>query len=388
MHFETFAIRHQIDQTQEQEHSTPLFLTSSFTYSSAEEAARRFKGEEKGNIYSRFSNPNTNELGQKLAKLEEAEAGITTASGMAALNICFQSLLKTGDHVLASNKIFSNTKYIFNNLLSERGIAVTYVDSTDINVWEAAVKPNTAMVYIETPANPTLDIFDLSGMGALCKSEQLCFVVDNCFATPYLQKPLTHGADVVIHSATKFIDGQGRVLGGAIVGASKYIELCADHLRRTGACLSPFNAWVLSKSLETLAVRMDRHCSNALAVAQYLQQHPEIETVLYPHLDNYANYSIAKAQMTQGGGLVGCTIQGGKSRGIRFLNALKLHTLTANLGDTRSIATHPASTTHCKLTQAEQLSIGITPGYLRFSVGLEHIEDILEDIDQAIQASL
>lgn len=386
LHFETQAIRTQIEQTREKEHSSPLFLTSSFTFDSAEEGAALFQGQA-GNLYSRYTNPNADELSNKLALLEGAESGIVTASGMAAVNTSFLAILNPGDHIISSDAIFGNSKYIIDTIFPKMNIEVTYVSPHDHAGWEVAVKPNTKMLFIETPSNPTLSTLDMSFLGALCKSNDIIFSVDNCFATPYLQQPIKFGADLVIHSATKYIDGQGRVLGGAIVGNSSLVSSCEDYTRRTGSALSPFNAWVLSKSLETLAVRMDRHCQNATMLAEYLNSHSEIVRTYYPHLKSNPLYEVAKLQMSQGGGLVGCQIVGGKDRAAKFLNALKMHSLTANLGDTRSIATHPASTTHSKLNEEEQLAVDITPGFLRFSVGLEHINDIIEDIDQAIIAS-
>ena len=386
-HFETLAIRTQVPQSEQREHSVPLYMTSSFTFESAEQGAAMFKGEESGHLYSRYGNPNTEELVNKLSLMEQAETGIVTASGMAAVYTSFAAFLGNKDHIIVSKSIFGNSKYILNHFLPDRGIEVTYVDCQDTEGWKSAFQSNTKMLFIETPANPTLTTVDMTFLGNLCKSHDVIFSVDNCFATPYLQQPVRFGADLIIHSATKYIDGQGRVLGGAILGSEALITQCENYLRRTGASLSPFNAWVLSKSLETLAIRMDRHCSNALTLAEYLQTQPDIDYVIYPHLENNPLYEIARRQMSQGGGLVGCQINGGAERGAKFLNALRMHTLTANLGDTRSIATHPASTTHSKLSSEEQLAVDITPGYLRFSVGLEHIDDIITDIDQALNAT-
>jgi len=386
-HFETLAIRTQVPQSEQREHSVPLYMTSSFTFESAEQGAAMFKGEESGHLYSRYGNPNTEELVNKLSLMEQTETGIVTASGMAAVYTSFAAFLGNKDHIIVSKSIFGNSKYILNHFLPDRGIEVTYVDCQDTEGWKSAFQSNTKMLFIETPANPTLTTVDMTFLGNLCKSHDVIFSVDNCFATPYLQQPVRFGADLIIHSATKYIDGQGRVLGGAILGSEDLITQCENYLRRTGASLSPFNAWVLSKSLETLAIRMDRHCSNALTLAEYLQTQPDIDYVIYPHLENNPLYEIARRQMSQGGGLVGCQINGGAERGAKFLNALRMHTLTANLGDTRSIATHPASTTHSKLSSEEQLAVDITPGYLRFSVGLEHIDDIITDIDQALNAT-
>ena len=385
--FETLAIRAQAERSQNREHSVPLYLTSSFVFDSAEQAAAIFGGEETGYQYSRFNNPNTDEFIEKLCLLEGTEAGTATATGMAAVNVALTSLLKSGDHVLASSAIFGNSLHIIKSILPNFGIEYTLVDVDDNNAWEAAVRPNTRLIFVETPSNPTLKIADLDFLSRLCKTNDIIFIVDNCFATPYLQQPVKFGADLVLHSATKYIDGQGRVLGGAILGKKEYVDLCYDYVRRTGASLSPFNAWVLSKSLETLALRMDRHCANAEKLCQYLENHEDIAAVVYPHAQSHPQYELAKKQMRFGGGLVGCELKGDEKRGARFLNALRLHSLTANLGDSRSIATHPASTTHSKLSSEEQLAVGITPGFIRFSVGLENIDDIINDIDQAIKQS-
>ncbi len=385
--FETLAIRTQVERSQQKEHSVPLYLSSSFTFDSAEEGAAIFAGEQAGNLYSRFSNPNTDEFVNKLCLLEHCEAGVATASGMAAVHVCLASLLKQGDHLVSASAIFGNSRHVIGSILPNYGISHSYVDLTDNQAWEAAIKPNTKVLFVETPSNPTLKLADLRFLGDLCKKHGLLLIVDNCFATPYLQQPALLGADLVLHSATKYIDGQGRVLGGAILGKAEVVSTCYDFIRRTGASLSPFNAWVLSKSLETLALRMDRHCENAAFIASALVDHPEIEQVFYPHHPSFAQYELAKSQMSQGGGLVGCQIKGGVERGRRFLNALKIHSLTANLGDCRSIATHPASTTHSKLSSEEQLAEDITPGYLRFSVGLEHRDDLLADIEQALELS-
>jgi len=386
-HFETLAIRTQTEQTDQKEHSTPLFLTSSFTFDSTEEGAALFDGEKEGNLYARFSNPNTDEFINKLNLLEGTEAGIATASGMAAVFGSIFPNVKSGDHIIASRAIFGNSINVITQILPNYGIDYTLVDVDDNQAWKEAVKENTKFLFVETPSNPTLKIADLAFLGNLCKQYNIIYGVDNCFATPYLQQPIEYGADLIIHSATKYIDGQGRVLGGAILGKKQYIDVCYNFLRRTGASLSPFNAWVLSKSLETLAIRMDRHCSNAEVLYNYLESNDEVKQVIFPHGKNHPQYKLAKEQMKQGGGLVGCELKGGTKRGARFLNALKLHSLTANLGDTRSIATHPASTTHVKLSKEEQLEVGITPGFIRFSLGLEHIDDIIADIKQALAVS-
>lgn len=386
-HFETLAIRTQTAQTNQKEHSTPLFLTSSFTFDTAEEGAALFNGDLEGNQYSRFSNPNTDEFIDKLNLLEGTEAGIATASGMAAVFCAILPNVKVGDHVVASKAIFGSSTLVISTILPQYGIGCTFVDVDNKDQWQQAIKKNTKFLFVETPSNPTLKMADLEFLGNLCKANNIIYCVDNCFATPYLQQPIEYGADLIIHSATKYIDGQGRVLGGAILGSKKYVDVCYNFLRRTGATLSPFNAWVLSKSLETLAIRMDRHCSNAQKLYEFLESQDEVLDVVYPHSPKHPQYKLAKKQMKQGGGLVGCELKGGKERGTLFLNALKLHSLTANLGDTRSIATHPASTTHTKLSEQEQLEVGITPGFIRFSLGLEHIDDIIEDIKQALEVT-
>lgn len=384
--FETLAIRTQSEQSQHREHSTPLYLTSSFTFDSAEQGANIFLGKETGNLYSRFSNPNTTEFIDKLILLENCEAGIATASGMAAVYTSFVALIEQGDHVVASKDIFGNASYILSQILPKMGVHCTFVDVDDHHAWKEAIQDNTKLIYLETPSNPTLKIADLSFINTLAKDHDIVFLVDNCFASPYLQQPSNFGADLVIHSATKYIDGQGRVLGGAIVGKASLIEKCYNFIRRTGASLSPFNAWVLSKSLETLGIRMDRHCSNALTLAKWLEENPKIKKVSYPFLPSHAQHDIAKKQMKLGGGLVGFEISGGLEAGKQFLNHLKIFSLTANLGDCRSIATHPASTTHSKLSEKEQLDMGITSGYLRLSVGLEHSDDLIKDLELALQS--
>ncbi len=385
--FETNAIRSQTARSNNREHSAPLYLTSSFVFEDAEQARALFADEIPGNIYTRFSNPNNSELIEKLCLLEGTEDGIATASGMAAMYISMAALLKAGDHVLASRSVFGSTHQILNTLFPRVNISHTYVDLATPHLWEKEIKPNTRMIFVETPSNPALDIVDLEWLGKLANKHNLILNVDNCFATPYLQNPAKYGAHLVTHSATKYIDGQGRVIGGAVLGAKELIKEVRFFARHTGPSMSPFNAWVLSKSLETLAVRMDRHCSQALELAKYLEAHPEVELVKYPFLESHPMYALAKKQMRLGGGMVSFEIKGGIDRGRKFLNSLKMLSHSANLGDTRSIATHPASTTHSKLTEAERLAVGITPGLVRISVGLETYGDIQADIAQAIEAS-
>lgn len=386
--FETEAIRAQHERSSFREHSVPLYLTSSFVFEDAEQARALFADEIPGNIYSRFSNPNTTELIDKLCRLEGTEDGMATASGMAAMYVSMAAFLKSGDHILASRSVFGSTHQILNTLFPRFGITHTYAEITDPEeAWSKKIQPNTKMIFVETPSNPALDIIDLEWLGKLAASHKIILNVDNCFATPYIQTPARWGAHIITHSATKFIDGQGRVLGGVVLGTKELIKEVRFFARHTGPSLSPFNAWILSKSLETLAVRMERHCQNALALAKHLEGHTEVEFVKYPFLPSHPQHAIAVKQMRHGGGLVTFGIKGGVDRGRKFLNSLKLITHSANLGDTRTIATHPASTTHSKLTDQERAAVGILPGLIRVSVGLEHIDDIITDIEHAMKAS-
>lgn len=384
---ETGPIRGQHERTPFREHSTPLYLTSSFVFEDAEQARALFADEIPGNIYTRFSNPNSTELIQKLCLMEATEDGIATASGMAAMYISMASLVKAGDHILASRSVFGSTHQILNTIFPRFNISHTYVDLTEPEVWESKIQPNTKMIFVETPSNPALDMIDLEWLGKLAQKHKLILNVDNCFATPYLQRPALWGAHLVTHSVTKFMDGQGRVIGGAVLGKKELIKEVRFFARHTGPCMSPFNAWVLSKSLETLAVRMERHCANALALAKHLEAHSDVVSVKYPYLPSHPQHELAKKQMRHGGGVVTFEIKGGVDRGRKFLNSLKMITHSANLGDTRTIATHPASTTHSKLTDAEREAVGIKPGLIRVSVGLEDMRDIIADLDQAIKNS-
>jgi O-succinylhomoserine sulfhydrylase len=385
--FETLAIRNQTERSQYREHSTPIFATSSFVFDDAEQARALFADEIPGNIYTRFSNPNTNEFVEKICLMEGAEDGVATGSGMAAVFISLAALLKSGDHIVSSRSVFGSTHQIFTQILPKWGITTSYVDITDYEGWEKAIQPNTKVLFVETPSNPALDIIDLEWLAKLANSKGIILNVDNCFATPYLQNPLKWGAHLITHSTTKFIDGQGRTVGGIVAGNKELIKEVRFFARHSGPSLSPFNSWILTKSLETLAVRMERHCSNALALAEHLSTHPEIEFVKYPFLTSHPQYQLAKKQMSLGGGLVTFEVKGGIDRGRKFLNALEMISHSANLGDTRSIATHPASTTHSKLKEEERLAVGITPGLIRVSCGLENIEDIIEDIESALKAS-
>jgi O-succinylhomoserine sulfhydrylase len=383
LHKETRSIRIQTERSSQREHATPLYMTSSFVFEDAEQARAMFADEIQGNIYTRFSNPNTNEFVEKMCMLEELEDGVATASGMAAVFTSIAGLLRSGDHIVSSRAVFGSTHQIFTQILPRWGITTTYVDPSDSEAWESAIRPETRMLFAETPSNPGLQLTDLAFLGALAEKRGLILNVDNCFATPYVQVPARFGAHIVSHSATKYIDGQGRAVGGVIVGRKDLIKEIRFFARQTGPSMSPFNAWVFSKSLETLSIRMDRHCDSAMKLAQWLQGHPEVESVRYPWLENYPQYELARKQMEKGGGMVAFDIKGGLERGRNFLNSLKICSLTANLGDSRTIVTHPASTTHSKLSPAERLSVAIGDGLIRVSVGLEHIDDIIKDLDQA-----
>jgi len=388
LHPETLAIRTQTPRSAEREHSTPLYLTSSFVFDDAEQARALFADEEQGNVYSRYSNPNTDEFVRKMALLEGADDGIAFASGMAAVFGSMAAYLRSGDHVVASRALFGSTHQLFTKLFPRWGITATYVDAdASADAWAAAIQPSTKLVFVETPSNPGLALIDLAMLGRLCAAHELLFVVDNCFTTPMLQQPMTFGAHLVVHSATKFIDGQGRVLGGVVVGNADLITELRFFIRHTGPALSPFNAWVLSKSLETLSVRMDRHCANALAIATHFEHHAELDFVRYPYLASHPDHALATRQMSAGGGIVVLELKGGLERARRFIDALELLSHTPNLGDVRSIVTHPTSTTHSKLSEAERVQVGIVPGLIRVSVGLEHRDDLIADIEQALERS-
>jgi O-succinylhomoserine sulfhydrylase len=384
-YFETEAIRTQMERSQFAEHSAPLYLTSSFVFEDAEELRAAFSDELDRNIYSRFSNPNNQELVDKICTLEGAEDGVAFASGMAAVYTSFAALLNSGDHIVSVRSIFGSTHTLFKKYFIKWNIKTTYFNASTPQEIEEAIQPNTKIIYIETPTNPGLDVLDMGYLADIAKKHQIILVVDNCFATPYLQKPLSFGADLVIHSATKLIDGQGRVLGGLIVGRQDLITEIRSFFRNSGSALSPFNAWVLSKSIETLAVRLDRHCENALKLANHLENHPKISQLRYPFLPKHPQYEIAKKQMLKGGNIITIELKGGIKSGQTFLNQIQMCSLSANLGDTRTIVTHPATSTHSKLSTEERALVGITDGLIRLSIGLENIEDIKQDIDQALE---
>ncbi|MEL6483975.1 MAG: aminotransferase class I/II-fold pyridoxal phosphate-dependent enzyme [Bacteroidota bacterium] len=382
--FETEVIRTQIERSQFLEHSSPLYLTSSFVFEDAEDMRASFAEEKERNIYSRYSNPNCLELVEKVCRMEGAADGFAFASGMSAVFSTFATLLNSGDHIISARSIFGSTHTLFTQFFPKWEITSSFFDIHNLDSIDEMVTPQTKMIYAESPTNPGVDILDLEALGKIAKKHGLLLVIDNCFATPYLQQPIKFGADLVIHSGTKLMDGQGRVLAGITVGTKALIDKIYRFSRITGPALSPFNAWVLSKSLETLGVRVDRHCANALALANYLESHPMVNWVKYPFLKSHPQYELAQKQMKAGGCVVAFEVKGGLAAGQDFFNGIKLLSLSANLGDSRSIVTHPASTTHSKLTKDEREAVGITDGMVRISVGLEHMDDIIADIAQAL----
>lgn len=382
--FETHAIRNQMKRSQYLEHSTPLYLTSSFVFEDAEDMRASFAEEKKRNIYSRFSNPNTSEFVQKVVQMEEADDGVSFATGMGAVFATFAAFLNAGDHIVSAHALFGSTHTLFTKYLPKWEISTSYFPVDDISLVEELIQPNTKCIYVESPTNPGVDILDLEAIGKIAKKHKLLFIVDNCFATPYLQQPIKYGADLVIHSATKLMDGQGRVLGGVTVGSKDLIRELFLFARNTGASLSPFNAWILSKSLETLAVRIDRHCENAFTIAEKLEASQEINWVKYPFLKSHPQYALAKKQMLKGGNIIAFEVRGELEAGRNFINAIELCSLSSNLGDSRTIITHPASTTHSKLSKEDRLAVGITNGMIRISIGLEHPEDIWNDLKNAL----
>ncbi|GAB7257906.1 O-succinylhomoserine sulfhydrylase [Polaribacter sp. OB-PA-B3] len=384
-HFETSAIRNQTERSQFSEHSTPLYLTSSFVFDDAEEMRASFSEEKQRNLYSRFTNPNTSEFVDKVVAMEGAETGYAFATGMSAIFSSFAALLNAGDHVVSCRSVFGSTHSMFTKYLPKWNIETSYFKVNEVDIVESLIQENTKILYIETPTNPAVDILDLALIGQIAKKHNLIFIVDNCFATPYVQQPIKFGADLVIHSATKLMDGQGRVLGGVTVGSKDLIREIYLFARNTGPAMSPFNAWVLSKSLETLALRVEKHAENALKVAQFLEENEQVSLVKYPFLKSHPQYEIAKKQMKLGGNIVAFEIKGGVEAGRNFLNKIKMCSLSANLGDTRTIVTHPSSTTHGRLSEEDRLEVGITDGLVRVSVGLENVKDIIDDLKQALQ---
>lgn len=383
--FETQAIRTQTERSQFLEHSVPLYLTSSFVFEDAEDMRASFTEEKERNIYSRFSNPNTSEFVEKICKMEGAEDGYAFATGMAAVYSTFAALLESGDHIVSVGSVFGSTHTLFTKYFPKWNITTSYFDINKPETIESYIQPNTKILFAESPTNPAVDIIDLELLGQIAKKHNLILIIDNCFATPFLQNPIQYGADLVVHSATKLIDGQGRVLGGITVGRADLIREIYLFSRNTGPALSPFNAWVLSKSLETLPIRVEKHCENAVKVAEFLESHPKVKQVKYPFLKSHPQYEIAKKQMRLGGNIVAFEIKGGIEAGRKFLDKIQLCSLSANLGDTRTIVTHPASTTHSKLSEEERLAVSITDGLVRVSVGLETVQDVINDLQQALE---
>ena len=381
---ETLAVRAGTQRSQFNEHSEALFLTSSFVFGSAAEAAARFKGEQAGPIYARFTNPTVQMMEARLAALEGAERCVAFASGMAAILATVMGLMKAGEHVVASRSIFGSTVQLFSNILGRFGIETTYVSPTDPDEWRAAVKPNTKLFFVESPSNPLTEVSDIRALAAIAHEAGAWLAVDNCFCSPALQKPLELDADIVIHSATKYLDGQGRVLGGAVLGSQALMEGVYTFLRTAGPTLSAFNAWVILKGMETLSLRMDAHSANALALARWLEAQPQVARVLYPGLPSHPQHRLAMSQQKTGGGIVAFELKGGQAAAWKLIDATRLLSITANLGDTKTTITHPATTTHSRMTPEQRAAAGIGDGLVRIAVGLESVADIQADLARGL----
>ena len=384
-HPETLGVRAGSAHTEFGENSEAIFLTSSFVYTSAAQAAARFSGQEPGNIYSRFTNPTVTMFQDKLAALEGAEFCVATSSGMSAILACVMGLCSAGDHVVASRSIFGTSVQLFGNILKRWGLETTFVSLTDEAEWAAAVRPNTKLFFVETPSNPLTEVCDIAALAALAKKSGALLAVDNCFCTPALQKPIDLGADIIIHSATKYIDGQGRCLGGAVLGKKDILEPVYGFLRTAGPTMSAFNAWVFLKGLETLSLRMEAHSRHALALAQWLEGQPQVERVYYPGLPSHPQHQLAMRQQKAGGGIVSFDVKGGKDGAWRLIDATRMLSITANLGDAKSTITHPATTTHSRVTPEARAAAGIGDGLVRVAVGLEHIDDIKADLERGLK---
>jgi len=383
--FATRAVRSGQIRTAENEHAEPIFVTSSYVFDSAEQAAARFSGDEAGNIYSRFTNPTVRTFEQRLASLEGGETAVATSSGMSAILSTFMGLFSAGDHIVSSRSIFGTTRVLFDKYLAKFGLETDYVALTDLDAWKKAIKPNTKALFLETPSNPLNDIADLAALSALAKENDCLLIVDNCFCTPALQQPLKQGADIVVHSATKYIDGQGRCIGGAVVGDSKLVgEEVYGFLRTAGPTMSPFNAWTFLKGLETLELRMNAHSASALALATWLEQQPQVTNVFYAGLASHPQHELAKQQQSAFGGIIAFEVKGGKAGAWSLINSTEWLSITANLGDTKTTITHPATTTHGRLTDEAKAEAGITDGMIRISVGLEKVEDIQADLQHGL----
>jgi len=384
LNFDTKAIREGYRTTAEQEHSEAIFLTSSFVFDSAEQAAKRFSKEEPGNIYARFTNPTVDAFEKKLAALEGAQACVATSSGMAAIFATLMALLKTGDHIVASRNMFGTSIVLLNTIIAKFGVSVSFVDLSDLNAWENSINDNTKLFLLETPSNPLGQVVDLIALSKITKANDILLAVDNAILTPALQKPLELGADIVIHSATKYIDGQGRCLAGAVLGNEDIIEQVHGFVRTTGPSLSAFNAWIVLKGLDTLRLRMNAHCDNALTLATWLEKQPAVEKVHYLGLKSHPHHQLAKNQQGGFGGIVSFEIKGGQQAAFNIINATEIFSITANLGDTKSTITHPATTTHGRLTDEEKLSANISESLIRISVGLEDVNDLIDDINKGL----
>ena len=383
---DTLAIRGGYQRTQENEHAEAMFLTSSYVFESAAMAAKYFSNEVQGNVYSRYTNPTVRSFEKRLAAMEGGEQSVATASGMAATLSVIMALLQSGDHVICSQDVFGSTRVMMDKYIAKFGISVTYVPLVDLNAWQAAIQPNTKMLFCETPSNPLSEIADLEALSAVAKSADALLVVDNCFCTPVLQKPLQWGADIVVHSATKYIDGQGRCLGGAVVGSAALMEQVEGFLRAAGPTMSPFNAWVFLKGLETLRIRMQAHSTNAAALANWLQEHPAVTKVYYSGLANHPGHTLAKKQQSDFGGVVAFDVAGGQAAAWRVIDSTEMLSLTANLGDAKTTIVHPATTTHGRLSDEQRLEAGIGDGLIRVAVGLEDIIDIKADLERGLAA--
>ncbi len=381
---ETLAVHAGTVRSQFNEHSEAMFLTSSFVFDNAAQAAARFIGEEPGNIYSRFTNPTVTMFEERLAAMEGAEQCVATASGMSAILACCMGLLKSGDHIVASRSIFGATVNLFGSILKKFGVETTFVSATDVSEWSAAARPQTKLFFLETPSNPLTEVSDIAAIAAVAKKSGALLAVDNCFCTPILQRPLELGADIVIHSATKYLDGQGRVLGGAVLGSKKNMEGVYQFLRTAGPTMSAFNAWIFLKGLETLKIRMDAHSANALAVAQWLEVQPNVARVYYPGLPSHPQHQLAMQQQKTGGGIVSFEVKGGREAAWRVIDNTQMVSITANLGDTKTTLTHPATTTHARITPEARAAAGITEGMLRIAVGLEAASDIQADLARGL----
>lgn len=384
LNLDTLAVRAGITRTAEGEHSEPMFLTSSYVFDSAEQAAARFSGEEEGNVYSRYTNPTVRTFQERIAALEGAEAGVATASGMSAILSTFLALLKSGDHVVCSRSVFGTTSVLMTKYLAKFGIDVSFVCLTDLSQWEQAIKPNTRCLFLETPSNPLCQVADIAALSDLASLKNCLLIVDNCFCTPALQRPIDLGADIVIHSATKYLDGQGRCVGGAVVGQAEPMDEVLGFIRSCGPSMSPFNAWVFLKSLETLRLRMDAHSDNALAVASFLNDHNKVEQVFYAGLDSHEGHELARKQQRGFGGVLSFRVKGDRSNAWEVINATRLLSITANLGDAKTTIVHPGTTTHGRLSDAEKQEAGITDNLIRVAVGLEDSQDIIADLARGL----